>query len=499
MKKNVLLFVLILLTFIVKINVTNAASYVDTEHGVTCKYNLASNSYSLTLLHDGSISQSATGSADAALSDVTVNVTLYDKKVVADYNFSTDNNIEEFANVKVESTKGTKVSIGYKSSFTAFKASKGDALQRYNYLRGCPNMYFVYYKSGNTYYIINMLPWHYAGVGTAEGTQEIEIDKVFDTIKSNPCPAASDSYKEQVCIYKDGSNATLWVDLVYNKVNGTYKWVLNDGFFGNGLTQAKDYNGNVPYANSMGSYKCQAYTNNVKSGEGRNCPSTLYYYFDNSFGKYYVVKNKPSQSGTKTLTLKKNYKFVVPSDSYKLLLVSHGGIRSNDTSTNRVPTDGTTEQQVVDFCKTHPDDKGCKSFCQNHKDLAACKKLSFTTYTFKFCEDKGILKSLKIVHTLIVIAKILVPLILIIVGGVEFGKASLAGDANTLEKVTQSFIIKLIVGLAIFMIPTIVDSLVHLAQSNKDVNDVKTGAFSKCTACFTGMKTCDTYISNGKD
>ena len=54
----------------------------------------------------------------------------------------------------------------------------------------------------------------------------------------------------------------------------------------------------------MGSFKCQAYTNNVKSGEGRNCPSTLYYYFDSGFGKYYVVKDKPSQSSAKKLSLK---------------------------------------------------------------------------------------------------------------------------------------------------------------------------------------------------
>ena len=61
MKKKLLLFILILLTFSVKISITNAASYVDTEHGVTCKYNLASNAYDLTLFHDGSISQSSTG------------------------------------------------------------------------------------------------------------------------------------------------------------------------------------------------------------------------------------------------------------------------------------------------------------------------------------------------------------------------------------------------------------------------------------------------------
>ena len=109
------------------------------------------------------------------------------------------------------------------------------------------------------------------------------------------------------------------------------------------------------------------------------------------------------------------------------------------------------------------------------------------------------LKTLKIVHYLLVIAKIIVPLLLIVLGSVEFGKASLSGNADDLEKVIQSFIKKLVVGLAIFLIPTIVDSLVGLAQSKKDVEDVKTGDFSKCAACFTGAKACSQYIANGED
>lgn len=49
------------------------------------------------------------------------------------------------------------------------------------------------------------------------------------------------------------------------------------------------------------------------------------------------------------------------------------------------------------------------------------------------------------------------------------------------------------------MIPTIVDAIVGIAQSDQDKEDVKTGDFSKCAACFTGKPGCDYYIENGED
>lgn len=502
MKNKLAIFILILITFLLKINVTNAADYVDTEHGVTCKYKLDSNAYNLIVGPNGNITQSASGSKESGLSSAVIKVTFYDKKQVSEYNFADATNIQEFVKFEVENPSGAKVTVDNKSKFTAFKANKGYAIQTYNSLRTCGNMYFVYYKSGNTYHIVNMLQWHYAGVGTAEGTQEVEINKVFDPIKSNNCDMATDSHNEKVCIYSDIDKGNKFSYLYVNiKSKGSnYGWTFDSKFYGPGLTDGKNDDGSVTSANTVSNFKCTAYVNNVKtSATAYNCVNKLYYYYDTGFNKWYISKDKPSKPNVRTLVLRHNYNFVVPTDLYKMLLVSHGDITSSDNSENRVPTEKTTDEQLLKYCKENPNDKGCKSFCQNNPQLAACQKLSFATHTFHFCEDKGILKTLKIVHYLLVIAKIIVPLLLIVLGSVEFGKASLSGNADDLEKVTQSFITKLVVGLAIFLIPTVVDSLVGLAQSKKDVEDVKTGDFSKCAACFTGAKACSQYIANGED
>ena len=63
------------------------------------------------------------------------------------------------------------------------------------------------------------------------------------------------------------------------------------------------------------------------------------------------------------------------------------------------------------------------------------------------------------------------------------------------KKTTQLFVKKLIVGLCIFLIPTIVNSIISFAQSDKD-KTAGVGDFRKCALCFAGDDACDYYIKN---
>ena len=284
MKNRLVIFILILITFLIKINVTMAADYIDTEHGVTCTYSLDTNGISnLVIGHDGDITESPSGSKDSVLAGGTIKVTFYDKKEISEYNFADATNIQEFAKFEVVNPKGATIKIDNKSKFTAFKAKKGYAIQTYNALRGCDNMYFVYYKLGNTYHIINMLKWRYAGVGADEGTEEVEINKTLDPIKSNNCDMATDSHNEKICIYSDNVTGKKLAYLYVNiKSKGSnYGWTFDSKFYGPGLDNAKNDDGSVASANGINNFKCTAYVNNVKtSATAYNCVNNLYYAFE---------------------------------------------------------------------------------------------------------------------------------------------------------------------------------------------------------------------------
>lgn len=114
---------------------------------------------------------------------------------------------------------------------------------------------------------------------------------------------------------------------------------------------------------------------------------------------------------------------------------------------------------------------------------------------FSFCDQEGVLKALKVLSVLIMIAKIAVPIILIVVGSIDYGKAMMSDNQDAIEKTTQSLIKKVIVGLIIFLVPTIVNAVISSSQSAQDKADAS-GEFIKCAMCFAGDSSCDGYIDS---
>lgn len=74
-----------------------------------------------------------------------------------------------------------------------------------------------------------------------------------------------------------------------------------------------------------------------------------------------------------------------------------------------------------------------------------------------FCNNKGVKQTLKFIGTLLLIAKIVVPVLLIIFGIIEFAKAMTSTDSDAISKATKSFIFKLISAIIIFILPTIIN------------------------------------------
>lgn len=72
------------------------------------------------------------------------------------------------------------------------------------------------------------------------------------------------------------------------------------------------------------------------------------------------------------------------------------------------------------------------------------------------CQDKGVRKSLSFLGNLLKIVKIVVPILLIIMGTIDFFKAVLSSSSDVIKKSTTNFIFRIIAGVCIFFLPTII-------------------------------------------
>ena len=86
----------------------------------------------------------------------------------------------------------------------------------------------------------------------------------------------------------------------------------------------------------------------------------------------------------------------------------------------------------------------------------------------------------QVIGYIIMIIKILVPIILIVLGSIDLGKASLSGDDKALKEAIVIFCKRVLIGLIIFFIPTILDFFLGLIEGATDVSSKYQG----CTDCI---------------
>lgn len=95
----------------------------------------------------------------------------------------------------------------------------------------------------------------------------------------------------------------------------------------------------------------------------------------------------------------------------------------------------------------------------------------------EICTESGVLKAMRFIGYLLYIAKVLVPVVLIIMGSLDFGKAVMASNQDAIKKSTSAFISRIIAGVLIFLLPTMVNFVFSLLPSS--VSD-----YSACRTCL---------------
>lgn len=110
----------------------------------------------------------------------------------------------------------------------------------------------------------------------------------------------------------------------------------------------------------------------------------------------------------------------------------------------------------------------------------------------KFCTDDGVKKSLRFIGYLLLVVKIFVPLIIIVIGSFDFYKSVTSGKDEDLKKDITRLGRRVVTGIIIFFIPTIVNFLLSTVASWSGDHT----RYTSCTSCLFNPTSCSVNDTN---
>ncbi len=109
------------------------------------------------------------------------------------------------------------------------------------------------------------------------------------------------------------------------------------------------------------------------------------------------------------------------------------------------------------------------------------------------CETQEVLKVFKIGGAVLFVIKILIPLIIMVMGSIDFGKAMMSGDDKEIAVSSKKLLMRFIAGIVIFFIPTITTALFKMVYNYTSLMEKS----KACTTCLLQpySNECETNIA----
>lgn len=307
---------------------------------------------------------------------------------------------------------------------------------------------------------------------------QLNVYNVYDTGSSLQIQTTSD------IILETDSKLIMTINDTFAQGSQNISWSVSDGAFA--LDSPTNFSASTSSTSVESGYENEQIT------YYKSCPVLRILYTPVS-GVYHIknivlTTDSNSQLNNDAVTLTSIYNGNWPSEGSKI-----SKLTKYDFATNSAYSSGNGDSVLNNYngsyCEDHPDDPYCKSIAQF---LNAAKSAVQDDGTFEFCESKGVLTTLNVIHVLLTIARITVPLIIIIMASVAFFKATIANDEKANAKAFKDLMISVIVGIIVFFIPTIVYAIVNLSGN-------KNSSFKSCQVCFTGKDgNCKSLIDGAK-
>ena len=98
-----------------------------------------------------------------------------------------------------------------------------------------------------------------------------------------------------------------------------------------------------------------------------------------------------------------------------------------------------------------------------------------------FCEENRVLKVFQILGYVIFGAKVVVPLILLILGTIDFAKAVISSSEKAPQEALKSFGLRIVAAIIVFLIPTFLEFLISLVNEASETFKEKN---ENCTNCL---------------
>lgn len=90
------------------------------------------------------------------------------------------------------------------------------------------------------------------------------------------------------------------------------------------------------------------------------------------------------------------------------------------------------------------------------------------------------LRAFQIIGYLIYVAKMVIPLLLVVLGSIDLAKGVIATNEKPNKDSLMAFVRRLIIAVVIFLIPTVLDFLLSFVDGANDTMD----KYSVCTTCL---------------
>ena len=108
-----------------------------------------------------------------------------------------------------------------------------------------------------------------------------------------------------------------------------------------------------------------------------------------------------------------------------------------------------------------------------------------TTSNIHFCEYRGTIRMMKIIGMFIIIAKTIIPIVLMYKAIKELAQVVIGNKTDALKEKVSKLAKSTIAALAIFFIPTIVNYTVAMATEDSENADM-----AKCSNCLFNVTSC---------
>lgn len=107
-----------------------------------------------------------------------------------------------------------------------------------------------------------------------------------------------------------------------------------------------------------------------------------------------------------------------------------------------------------------------------------------TTTKLNFCAYAGVRRTLMIIGIIIIIAKIVIPLIIIITGMISFFKTVISGKDDDFKSSIGILAKKIVAGLIIFFLPTVINYAFEALVGYDD------SGYTACSTCLLDVDRC---------